>query len=107
MSMPELKPNCITRCQAITDVIESVALEQTALSHILNAEGEKLQAVIGSRCGMDTLLKTNDSIKSMVESITRLEIVLQSKLNLFEKCICDNCFPKPPFPHKEDDCDCD
>ena len=32
--------------QAITDLIESVALQEAALSHILNAEGEKIQAVV-------------------------------------------------------------
>lgn len=34
------------RSQAISDLIESIALQQTALSHILNAEGEKLQKVL-------------------------------------------------------------
>lgn len=46
MSMPVIRPSCVSRCQAITDIIESVALEQTALSHILNAEGEKIQKVL-------------------------------------------------------------
>ena len=41
MSMPVIVPSHIERCSAITDMIQSVALEQTALSHILNAEGEK------------------------------------------------------------------
>lgn len=43
MSMPIIEPSNTSRPQAITDIIESVALEQTALSHILNAEGEKIQ----------------------------------------------------------------
>ncbi len=42
MGMPVITPSTTTREQAITDIIESVALQQTALSHILNAEGEKL-----------------------------------------------------------------
>ena len=46
MGMPIITPSNTTRCQAITDIIESVALEQTALSHILNAEGEKIQKVV-------------------------------------------------------------
>lgn len=46
MSMPVIKPSCTSRSQAITDIIESVALEQTAISHILNAEGEKIQKVL-------------------------------------------------------------
>ena len=45
MSMPTIttSPNPISMRQAITDLIESIALEETTLSHILNAEGEKLQ----------------------------------------------------------------
>ena len=46
MSMPVIKSGEGSRCQAVTDIIESVALEQTALSHILNAEGEKIQAIL-------------------------------------------------------------
>lgn len=89
MSMPIIKPSGVTRQEAITDIIESVALEETALSHILNAEGEKLQAVIALvNVDAETLLKTNKSVKAMVDSITRLEVVLQSKLSLFEDCLC-------------------
>lgn len=40
MGMPVITASATTRDQAITDLIQSVALEETALSHILNAEGE-------------------------------------------------------------------
>ncbi|MEG1877479.1 MAG: choice-of-anchor A family protein [Lachnospiraceae bacterium] len=73
--------------QAITDLIESVALEQTALSHILNAEGEKIQKIIAIGTSAD-VLKANASVKNMTESITRLELVLQDKLALFSCSIC-------------------
>ena len=45
MSMPVIAMPCnpITMAQAVTDLLESIALEETALSHILNAEGEKIQ----------------------------------------------------------------
>lgn len=46
MGTPVITPGTATRIQAITDIIESIALQETALSHILNAEGEKMQAVI-------------------------------------------------------------
>lgn len=85
MSMPVITSSDTTRAQATTDVIESVALQQTALSHILNAEGEKIQAVLamGNVC-VDDLLLVNKSVESMVNSITKLEIMLQSKLELFK-----------------------
>lgn len=98
MSMPEIKHSCISRQEAITDLIGSVALEQTALSHILNAEGEKLQAIIACESDVDTLLAANKSVRAMVDTITRLELVLQSKLGLFENCLCEEYYRKPQKP---------
>lgn len=81
MSMPVIVPSHIERCSAITDMIQSVALEQTALSHILNAEGEKIQKMIAlDTATPEQLLATNKSVRSMVDSISRLEILLQAKL---------------------------
>ncbi|MEM1484372.1 CshA/CshB family fibrillar adhesin-related protein [Oscillospiraceae bacterium PP1C4] len=77
------------RQQAISDLIESVALEQAALSHILNAEGEKLQKLIGLNVAPDQLLGVNNSVQSMVNSVSTLEMVLQSKLSMFNPCLCE------------------
>ena len=43
MSMPIIKPSGVKRCEAVSDIIASVALQQTGLSHILNAEGKKFR----------------------------------------------------------------
>lgn len=43
MSMPIIKPSGVKRCEAVSDIIASVTLQQTGLSHILNAEGEKFK----------------------------------------------------------------
>ncbi|MBP1736326.1 MAG: hypothetical protein H6Q60_207 [Oscillospiraceae bacterium] len=84
MSMPVITPGDGTREQAITDLIESIALQETALSHILNAEGEKMQAVIAMEdVTPEQLLELNQSVEQLVGSITRLEMMLQSKLELF------------------------
>lgn len=90
MSMPVIVPSNVSRPQAISDIIESVALEQTALSHILNAEGEKIQAAVanGTICDM---LAVNASVQSMVNTVTRLEMVLQMKLELFSCQLCTPC----------------
>lgn len=90
MGMPIITGSGITRQAAITDLVESVALEQAALAHILNAEGKKIQkAVEGSVVASETMLKTNKSVKAMVDAVTKLEIVLQLKLELFEDCLCE------------------
>ena len=46
MGMPIITPGTGTREQALTDIIESIALQEAALAHILNAEGEKMQTII-------------------------------------------------------------
>lgn len=91
MGMPVISHSETSRRQAITDIIESVALQQTALAHILNAEGEKLQRIIGCReTPHERILAANKSVESMVDAITRLEMVLQSKLTLFEGCLSES-----------------
>ena len=52
MSMPSFPPNGadMTQEEALTMIIASIAMEELALSHILNAEGEKLQYILGTLC---------------------------------------------------------
>lgn len=90
MGMPVITASTTTRAQAITDIIESVALEETALSHILNAEGEKLQKVLSlEEITPEDILATNQSVESMVNSVANLETILKDKLGLFkDSCIC-------------------
>lgn len=87
MSMPVIIPSTVNRDQAISDIIESVALEQTGLSHILNAEGEKIQAIVANGT-IEQMLAVNKSVQSMVNTVARLEMVLAMKLELFSCSIC-------------------
>ena len=88
MGMPVITASSFTREQAITDLIQSVALEEAALSHILNAEGEKIQKVVAlPDVTPETLLAANKSVESMVNAVSRLEIILQSKLSAFNGCL--------------------
>ena len=50
MSMPSF-PNIdppIQREDAVNQILSSIAMEELGLSHILNAEGEKLQYILGT-----------------------------------------------------------
>ena len=79
------------RSQAVSDLFESIALQQTALAHILNAEGEKLQKIFSfPEVSPETILQTNQSVESMVNSIASLESILKQKLDLFDACIGDS-----------------
>lgn len=74
---------------AINDVIESVALQQTALSHIINAEGEKIQKAMQiTGITSQELLAINDSVASTINSITKLEILLVQKIQIVD-CGCE------------------
>lgn len=97
MGMPVITPSTTTRAQAVTDIIESVALEETALSHILNAEGEKIQKMVAMPdVTSEVLLATNKSVESMVNAVSRLEMILQSKLSTFDGCLCESGTTEPP-----------
>ncbi|MEG1499505.1 MAG: hypothetical protein RR400_00315 [Clostridia bacterium] len=88
MSMPVIIPGTVTTIQAINDLIESVALEETGISHILNAEGEKIQAFVAMQgVTSEQLLAVNASVQSMVNAIANLEMILQNKLGLFSGII--------------------
>ncbi|MEM1486023.1 chitobiase/beta-hexosaminidase C-terminal domain-containing protein [Oscillospiraceae bacterium PP1C4] len=80
-----------TRHQSINDFIESIALEQAALAHILNAEGEKMQKLVIGSATNDELLAGNSSIKSMVDAIAILQMVLHEKLELIKDCSNEAC----------------
>lgn len=94
MGMPVITASATTRTQAITDIIQSIALQETALSHILNAEGEKIQKMVAlPDVTPEVLLATNKSVESMVNAVSRLEMILQSKLSVFDRAACAITLP--------------
>ena len=83
MSMPKIEPTHIDKCEAAASLLQSIALEEAAISHILNAEGEKLQKIIAmTNCSHKDLLEANKSVEDLVDKVTALEMVLKSKLDL-------------------------
>ena len=84
MGLPNIESSNISKEQSVSDIIESVALGQAALSHILNAEGEKIQAVLGiSEALPDEIMAVNASVLGMVKSIQGLQGQLLSGLSRF------------------------
>lgn len=39
----------------------------------------------------DEMLAVNKSVNKMVNSIAKLEMILQNKVELFSDCICEDC----------------
>ena len=94
MSMPKIECAHVDKCCAAASLLQSIALEEAAISHILNAEGEKIQKAVAmcDRSHKD-LIEVNKSVEDMVEKITALELVLKSKLDLIIP-ILDECEKK-------------
>jgi hypothetical protein len=94
-------PGPFTRAQAITDIIASVAREQTALGRILDAEANKLVAVMSYQCAnLQQIMEANQNLYRVVNAVSRMEMVLQSKLELFQDCLCP--IPSPLMCAREE-----
>lgn len=93
--------NCpVTRCQAITNLINSVAKEQEALADIL----EKVKNKPGSGKDFDCYSDYSDDSSSdtrkkddrqlkLVNAVARIEFILAFKTSIFLDCACpkDGC----------------
>ena len=96
MSMPKIECIKIDKCCASSSLLQSIALEETAISHILNAEGEKIQKVLSlHNCDCKDILEVNKSVQDTIDKITSLEVVLKSKLDLIIPILTD-CKKEPP-----------
>jgi hypothetical protein len=103
VSMPEFpKPNPdFTQDQALTMILSSIALEEVAFSHIINAEGEKIQYILnrtsvdGCPVDLKDIIAVNKSVTDLLEVILQNQMILKSKMDRVLKHL-----PKPPCPPK-------
>ena len=86
-AFPEFNPE-MTRENAICMILTSIAMEELALSHIMNAEGEKLQATIKrfeqDKCNeyhIHELLEVNKSVTSLLDTVCQNQMLLKSKMD--------------------------
>ena len=90
MSLPQfpIDPSSMSREDAINQILSSIAMEEVGLSHIINAEGEKLQYVLGTLSGtsgpgatIDDVLKVNDSVQKMLQTAAQSQMFLSNKMS--------------------------
>lgn len=88
-NIPNITPSItINREDAINLLIASIAMEELGLSHIINAEGEKIQYVLGQLPGMlppsppsiSEVLAVNEAVRQTLNTTMKKEMFLQSKL---------------------------
>jgi len=108
-NIPDITPDInLCRKDVVNLLLASIALEELGLSHIINAEAEKIQYVLGTldRRGpaepttVDQLLKVNRSVELALRNVIKNQMLLQFKL---EDTITLSKMPTPP-PHTEEPC---
>ncbi|RDW19346.1 hypothetical protein [Oceanobacillus chungangensis] len=114
MSMPTI-PNItpkisLTRCETIDLLLSSIALEEIGLSHIINAEAEKIQFFLKTRpdC-LNDYLKINESVNKTLRTVVKSQMLLQFKLE--DVAMLDQDAHCKDFKHRDhhrcEECECD
>ena len=92
--IPDLNPNVtVTQTDAVNLLLSSIAMEEIGLSHIINAEGEKIQFILGTlvdgsgaaiegpeNVTVSDVLNVNKSVDNTLKNVTRNQLLLQLKL---------------------------
>jgi len=89
-TIPQITPTIsLNRSQVINLLLASVAFEELGLAHIINAEGEKLQAALGTLPGVSPhvaattfqgLLSINREVRRTLQTALKSQMLLQFKL---------------------------
>ena len=88
-TIPTIAPTItVTLEEALNLQVASIALEELGLAHIINAEAEKVQSVLGTLEGLTpapvplaTLLRVDQSVQNVLEKVIVKEILLMLSLD--------------------------
>ena len=101
-NFPDISPD-ITQEKALSMILASIAMEELAFSHILNAEGEKLQYILGTLPGKkhgctstEEILEINKSIERVLDSILQNQMIISNKMGKVLDSLPHTPRPQPP-----------
>lgn len=88
-NIPNITPSItLSRDDVVNLLLSSIAMEELGLSHIINAEGEKLQFLLGTLPGVSgipatisDILNFDTSIQNTIKAIIQKQFLLQNKLD--------------------------
>ncbi|MEI5909246.1 hypothetical protein WAK64_19530 [Bacillus spongiae] len=83
----------LNKTNTLLFLLASVGQEELALAHIMNAEGEKIQAAVAAfekDClTIEEVIAVNDNVNDVLKNVIKKEMLLQFKvenvIELFEK----------------------
>lgn len=85
-NFPSISPP-FTREDVVNQILASIAMEELGLSHIINAEGEKLQYILGTLPGIsgppatvEDVLAANDSVRSLLDTVAQNQLFFKTKM---------------------------
>ncbi|MCP6682813.1 hypothetical protein [Bacillus nakamurai] len=111
-NIPNITPDVtLTRCETLNLLLSSVAMEEIGLSHILQAEAEKIQIYLDASDDppFRELLVLNRSTERLLRTVMKSQLFLQTKLEdiiyLQDSEICMD--PHDPDDPGEPDDPCD
>lgn len=106
-NIPDVNPKIkLKRKDVINLLLASIALEEIGISHIINAEAEKLQKAIHKSVCLGELLEVNKSVNQTLRTLIKKEMLLHMKLEDVLRIPDFACCPCPPC-ECDDDCICD
>jgi hypothetical protein len=82
-NVPDITPRItLKREEVIQLLLTSIAMEEMSMSHIMNAEGDKItQLLEREEVSLDDMLRLNRSMERMLRNIISKQILLQFKLD--------------------------
>jgi hypothetical protein len=80
ISMPKIPLPSVALEQALADIIESIAVEETALSNILHSEGEVLHKTKKVSGDIGAFIYVNESVNCIIKNVVRLQMLMQFML---------------------------
>ncbi|MBU8907600.1 hypothetical protein [Desertibacillus haloalkaliphilus] len=100
-NVPNITPDIdLRRDDVINLLLAAIAMEEIGLSHILKAEGEKIESSLCKATSFDEIIKVNKNTEKVLQNVIKKEMLLQFKLNDILEIIEDEGKQKEPHIHE-------
>jgi len=107
-NIPDITPIIsLTRDEVVNLILSSIAMQELGLGHIINAEAEKIQYVLGTLSGgggnpaptFREIKELNCSVKEILGEVMKTEFILQNKMDSLRSFVsaCEGA-AGPPGP---------